>query len=206
MFWEVGGFDSKNKEERWDKVLIFPQELNSYSYVVNNPLNYTDPTWENTMYLYGDVWTWTPADFIVKAYVTWVVTIGAYLWKQFSDHVVDNIVESISSNSATGSPSPGKPPKKDDKSSKNTVDTNAWKLNISQHAAERMAQRSISKSMIQNTVNKGTSFNYIHNWKQLQWFYDKTTQIFVGKHWSRITTVINKVKQNYINNLKSTWK
>ena len=49
VFWEVGWRNTEDKNERWDITLLFPQRLNSYSYSLNNPLVYVDPSWESSM-------------------------------------------------------------------------------------------------------------------------------------------------------------
>ena len=83
VFWEIGLFDDKKKDERWDIVLMFPQKQNAYSYVENNPLNMTDVTWE-----FSD----TIADSNpIALYVKAVVTVGVVLWKFVSDEVVDRV-------------------------------------------------------------------------------------------------------------------
>ena len=85
MFWEVGGFDRKKKDERGDIVLMFPQKQNSYSYVENNPLVYVDPSGEeSTWIIYVDV---------AKAYGTFVIAAWTIVWKFISDEIVDRIVD-----------------------------------------------------------------------------------------------------------------
>ena len=86
------------------------------------------------------------------------------------------------------------------------LDTKLWKINITKHAIERMEQRWITKNMIIKVINKWEEFRYIKNWKELKWFYDNSTNVFVGVWDNWVTTVINNVKINYINNLKSTFK
>lgn len=49
-------------------------------------------------------------------------------------------------------------------------------------------------------------FDYIKEWKKLKWFYDNSLRIFVWIWDNGITTIINNVKVNYINNLKNTIK
>ncbi len=90
---------------------------------------------------------------------------------------------------------------------KDAIKTSLWQMKLSEHAMMRMEQRWISKATIQNTVNQWEKFSYKNDkWQMLTWFYDATKQIFVWK-WDSITTVINKVSRNYINNLKATlWK
>jgi len=196
VFWEIGWFDDKKKDERWDIVLMFPQKQNAYSYVENNPLNMTDVTWE-----FSD----TIADSNpIALYVKAVVTVGVVLWKFVSDEVVDRVVDRDEwVVSATGSPwSWGKKPKKE----KEKIDTKDGVISITKHAAERMSQRNISIDQVKNVINNGEKFSYIRNWKTLQWFYDKASSIFVWRWTNGITTVINKVSKNYINNLKSSWK
>jgi RHS repeat-associated protein len=109
VFWEVGWFDNKKKDERWDIVLMFPQKQNAYSYVENNPLNKTDITWE-----FSD----TIADSNpIALYVKAVVTVGVVLWKFVSDEVVDRVIDRGEwVVSVTGSPwSWGKKPKKENR-------------------------------------------------------------------------------------------
>ena len=69
-----------------------------------------------------------------------------------------------------------------------------------------MTQRNVSIEQVRNTINNWESFNYIKNWEILKWFYDSTSKIFIWKWKNWITTVINKVNSNYINNLKWLWK
>ena len=132
MFWEVGGFDRKKKDERGDIVLMFPQKQNSYSYVENNPLVYVDPSGEeSTWIIYVDV---------AKAYGTFVIAAWTIVWKFISDEIVDRIVDRNDSvSSVTWSPSPGgKKPKKENRyEAKNSLNgsrsishTTNWKWRV----------------------------------------------------------------------------
>ncbi len=53
------------------------------------------------------------------------------------------------------------------------------------------------------TLEKGISFPYFHEniWKT--GYFNKEKNIFVGTIENRVTTVINKMRKNYIQNLKN---
>ncbi len=82
---------------------------------------------------------------------------------------------------------------------------NNKQLDISNHARIRMQERGISQSQVQKTVENNKPFDYYHERTWKQGYYDQKTRVFVGqvKDSGRITTVIDNVKQSYINNLKS---
>lgn len=58
----------KIKIKRGNKILLYPQKQNAYSFVHNNPLAYTDPNGEEAIWL-----TLTPAD-VVKV---WAIAVEA---------------------------------------------------------------------------------------------------------------------------------
>lgn len=116
--------------------------------------------------------------------------------------------------SVSGSPSPGggnnngkKDNKKNGENKKDSsIKTRFWDMKLSEHAEIRMTERWITRELVQNTINKWEMFKYRKEGKILQWFYNSASKLFVWK-WENITTVINNVSKNYINNLKSTiWK
>lgn len=196
VFWEVWGKDKKNKYERWDKVLYEPQKLNAYSYVTNNPLIYVDPSWED-------------GEALDNPY-TAALSAWCAIWQVLAEGVIITIdkvywepkMNELLSSWWTGGDN-WKKPKKDDENKK--IDTNYWELEITKHAFQRMIERWVSLKKVKDVINKWETFNYIKDWKTLQWFYDKASQIFVWRWNNWITTVINKVTEKYISNLKATY-
>jgi len=157
VFWEVG--DTK----RANLFLLDPQLFNSYSYARNNPLVYVDPNGESP--IAWDVGTWTPLEFIAKAYITWVLVIWKALWDIVSDKIIDKFTEndSMSVSSTWGPGSWGKKPKKDKKDGngwdkwwwKNAKHQNRDAVNSAKNKVDQL------KKQLQDLKNKAP-----YSWKQ----------------------------------------
>jgi hypothetical protein len=74
-------------------------------------------------------------------------------------------------------------------------------LNVSEHAIERMKFRDISISDIKEVVTKGQKFSYFHEGEMKTGYYSEEKRLFIG-YTDKITTVIDQVNRNYINNIK----
>jgi hypothetical protein len=72
---------------------------------------------------------------------------------------------------------------------------------LSSHAEARMIERGISVEQIANTIKNGSEFNYFHEGVWKIGYYNTKDGIFVGVK-DVITTVIDNVSSNYIENLK----
>jgi hypothetical protein len=73
-------------------------------------------------------------------------------------------------------------------------------LEVTFHAALRMAQRGISIDQAEATLSQ-QPFQYFYQGAWQTGYYDPASRIFIGSANGRITTVIKNVSQNYINNL-----
>jgi hypothetical protein len=73
-------------------------------------------------------------------------------------------------------------------------------LEVTDHAALRLTQRGISIDQAEATLGK-QPFQYYYKGAWQTGYYDSSSKIFIGSVDGRITTVINNVNQNYINNL-----
>jgi hypothetical protein len=74
-------------------------------------------------------------------------------------------------------------------------------IELTQHALQRMAERQISLTQVQQTINSGNSFQYYHEGIWKTGFYDPITKIFVGMT-EKVTTVMY-TNPGYIENLKN---
>jgi RHS repeat-associated protein len=79
-------------------------------------------------------------------------------------------------------------------------------LNLSKHAIQRAEERNINIVDLQKTLNNPTDiFKYNHNGNIKTGIFNQKNNLFIGvSKQGNITTLINKVKENYINNLKKT--
>jgi len=75
-------------------------------------------------------------------------------------------------------------------------------ITFSEHALLRMNSRGIAKQAVENILNNKKPFNYFHEGVWKAGFYDPALKIFVSVVDGKIVTVINKVKPQYIENLK----
>lgn len=73
-------------------------------------------------------------------------------------------------------------------------------LEVTQHTALRMTQRGISIDAVESTLSQ-PSFDYFHQGVWKVGYYDPVSRVFVGSVNGVVTTVIDNVSQNYINNL-----
>jgi alanyl-tRNA synthetase len=69
-----------------------------------------------------------------------------------------------------------------------------------------MEERGIGFEQVQKILTDNTPFKYIHEGIEKVGYYEEKTKVFVGqiKESKVITTVINNVKESYVNNLKKT--
>lgn len=82
--------------------------------------------------------------------------------------------------------------------------SNGW-LNVSEHAAERMAQRGITIDALDSTLSQ-PSFQYWQPGANAGWrtgFYDPASKVFATTANGEVVTVINNASQTYINNVMS---
>ena len=74
-------------------------------------------------------------------------------------------------------------------------------LNLSDHAAKRIAERNITESDIKETMQQNP-FRYYHGGEWKTGYYDPEKRLFVGQAENgKITTVIRDANQNYIDNI-----
>ncbi|MCL6592209.1 MAG: DUF4258 domain-containing protein [Firmicutes bacterium] len=76
------------------------------------------------------------------------------------------------------------------------------KFKFSKHALERMTQRGVSNETVAK-VMQNDSFQYYHEGVWKTGYYDSQLKVFVGQAGDTITTVINNVSPQYIENLKA---
>jgi len=76
---------------------------------------------------------------------------------------------------------------------------------FSTHASKRMQERNISAEQVKNIMDNNESFNYFHDNKWKTGYYDSNNKIFIGQgqDTGKITTVIDNVKQSYVDKLKA---
>lgn len=174
-------------------VLSNPQLLNSYSYSLNNPINYSDPSGKCPFCVIGLV--------VVAGVLLDVNTAAA--------PTIDN-------------PNPKMPPlgkylfaanflspSGAERKAATTVTTKGGEKvlgYLETHALARMEERGIGFEQVQKILTDNTPFKYIHEGIEKVGYYEEKTKVFVGqiKESKVITTVINNVKESYVNNLKKT--
>lgn len=83
-----------------------------------------------------------------------------------------------------------------------TYEVGGESLELTDHAATRLAQRGISDDQLDAAFDQ-VPFRYYYEGSWRIGYYDPSTGVFAGTIDGRITTVIDDVNQNYINNLKS---
>lgn len=192
VFWEIWGLNGKDKNERWDLILSTPQQLNAYSYVVNNPLLYVDPNWEFAIILVF-LWWWSSTATAAS------VSAAAYQIKEyFSDDSWVNI-ESNSTAVNTESPSPGnnngKNPKKNDKNNDIKKEINRLKKSNRNH----------SKTVKDHQNKIDAAKNWTYNWNKSRWDFELYKQWNI-KNWQKTIDIASwHVKKNVekINQLKN---
>lgn len=74
-------------------------------------------------------------------------------------------------------------------------------LTFSVHAIQRLAERGISSQVVQKVLGS-RPFQYFHEGVWKTGYYDAGSQVFLGRVGNVVTTVINNVKPQYIENLK----
>jgi RHS repeat-associated protein len=75
-------------------------------------------------------------------------------------------------------------------------------LELSEHAAARIAQRGVSLEKVESVVQTAKAFTYKHEGVLKTGYYDAASKIFVAAKDGRVRTVITNVKPKYIENLK----
>jgi hypothetical protein len=75
-------------------------------------------------------------------------------------------------------------------------------LELTEHAAMRLAQRGISDEDLDAALDQ-VPFKYFYNGAWQTGYYDSSTGVFAGTVNGQITTVIDNVNPNYIQNLQS---
>lgn len=81
-------------------------------------------------------------------------------------------------------------------------------INFTKHAESQMITRNIKPQEAISSIRSSDSFDYFHKGAFKTGYYNPSNGLFAGeiKGTGNITTVINNVKQGYINNLKKTIK
>jgi hypothetical protein len=74
-------------------------------------------------------------------------------------------------------------------------------VQFTKHALGKMAFWKIDQKQALNMIKTIKPFKYYHEGAWKLGYYDPKTKIFVGRVGNNVTTVIDDVKQNYINNL-----
>jgi RHS repeat-associated protein len=74
-------------------------------------------------------------------------------------------------------------------------------VNMTNHALLRIAERNITLKQVEETILNGDTFKYFHEGEWKQGYYNPKTKLFIGSVGNRITTIIDNVKQKYIDNL-----
>ena len=67
---------------------------------------------------------------------------------------------------------------------------------------KRSIERNITQKQIINMIKTIKPFKYYHEGAWKLGYYDAKTGVLIGRRGDTITTVIDNVKLNYINNLK----
>ena len=192
--------------------VLDPQFLNRYAYVRNNPLAYVDDT--------GHIAWW-----VVGGVVGGVVGFGAYalthrdnfnwqeaaLWTaggaviggtfgagaQWVAGALGTKAAAAAATAATTAGAAARSP-----AGQQLITAGTRVLQLSQHALQRMSERGVSLEQVQKVVNTTQPFRYFHEGAWKTGYYDPVSQIFVAEVEGVITTVIAKVKPQYIENLR----
>ena len=89
-----------------------------------------------------------------------------------------------------------------DPSGKTRIFLGGGKLEVSDHAAQRITQRGLTLDAVEGVVTQQQPFRYFHEGVWKIGYYDPTSRIFVGTVDDTLSTVINNATPKYIRNLQ----
>lgn len=178
-------------------ILSNPQLLNSYSYAGNNPVTMKDPSGKC---IWDGCALEIVAGFAVADFLLNVNTAGA--------PTLDNPNPGMSQTAKNLFIASFFTPGGVEKKAVSITSKGGEKVlgYLENHALKRMGERGISFEQVQKIMTESTPFKYIHEGAEKIGYYDEKAKVLIGqiKDSKVVTTVINNVKETYVNNLKKT--
>ena len=184
----IGPVNPWNSKTNYE-LLLNPQRLNPYAYGLNNPYKYIDPNGKAAVDLRG---YYSFRQQVAERYLNWAPS-----WLQDILLPIDPTIGPMAIESGGG-----KKIIEGTKVLKNVLQIGSKEVELTKHALQRMSQRGVSLEQIQEVVSKSTPFKYFHEGAEKIGYYDPSSKIFIGEVQGKVTTVINNVKPQYIENLK----